>query len=299
MNEVTYPVQERTRFIHGVRGQALPVHEPLRIHGRLVHLNQTWRSRTLLADGRSVRVTLRFDDACKNGHQTFSITGEERRADGSEGSCGCIHELLAEAFPELAHLIKWHGVTTDGPLHYVENAVYHAGDRDHWGKRAGEPRAWQTAVLVGDSPVAHKLPDGFVAWLQSLKPPGLRPWQDVVEVPYNGTYGLGPHYTLRGYPVGAWHEAPFRTRDEAEQWARAINGGLWLRFERVATLYSEGKARDLAAARSAAAWPEATDEELCAEPAVLREALERRLPALLAAFRADVEACGFLWEPGQ
>jgi hypothetical protein len=192
MNEVTYPVQERTRYIHGVSGQALPVHEPVQIRGRRVHLNQTWVARRLLADGRSVRVTLRFDDECKNGHQTFSITGEERRADGSEGSCGCIHELIAEAFPELAHLIKWHGVTTDGPLHYVANTVYHAGDRDHW-----------------------------------------------------------------------------------------------------------GKARDLAAARSVAVWPEATDEELCAEPAVLREALERRLPALLAAFRADVEACGFLWEPEQ
>lgn len=185
MNEVTYPVQERTRFIHGVCGQALPVHEPVQIRGRRVHLHQTWSSRRLLADSRSVRVTLRFDDSCRNGHQTFSITGEERRADGRDGSSGCIHELLAEAFPELAHLIKWHGVTTDGPLHYVKNVVCHAGDRD------------------------------------------------------------------------------------------------------------------LAAARSVAVWPEATDEELCAEPAVLREALERRLPALLAAFRADVEACGLLWEPEQ
>ena len=148
----------------------------------------------------------------------------------------------------------------------------------------------------------HKLPPAFVAfvaWLEETKAPGLRPWQEVTEVPYSGTRGLGPRYTLSGFPVSAWHEAPFRTRDEAEQWAAALNDGFRLRFERVPTLYSEGKARDLDAARSAAAWPEATDEELCAEPAVLREALERRLPGLLAAFRADMEACGFLWEPGQ
>lgn len=57
----------------------------------------------------------------------------------------------------------------------------------------------------------------------------------------------------------------------------------------------EGKARQLDAARSTAVWPEATDEELMAEPDVLRAALRARLPALLAAFRADMEAAGFLW----
>lgn len=57
----------------------------------------------------------------------------------------------------------------------------------------------------------------------------------------------------------------------------------------------EGKARDFAAARSCAVWPEATDEELSADPATLKAALLARAPALCAAFRADVEAAGLTW----
>jgi len=59
----------------------------------------------------------------------------------------------------------------------------------------------------------------------------------------------------------------------------------------------EGKARDLAAARSCALWPEATDAELCAEPDALRAVLTARLPALLARFRTDLENAGFMMEP--
>lgn len=58
----------------------------------------------------------------------------------------------------------------------------------------------------------------------------------------------------------------------------------------------EGKERDLAAARSVAVWPEATDAELSAEPEDLKAALLARLPALVAAFRADVDGAGFMWE---
>lgn len=83
-----------------------------------------------------IKATVKHDDRCKNGHNTFSITGELYGSDRSD-SFGCIHEEIAEHFPELRHLLKWHGCTTDGPLHYIANTVYRAGDRDHWGK-AGE-----------------------------------------------------------------------------------------------------------------------------------------------------------------
>ena len=52
----------------------------------------------------------------------------------------------------------------------------------------------------------------------------------------------------------------------------------------------EGKKRELDLARSAACWPEATDEELSVEPEELKATLQARLPALLARFRADVKA---------
>ena len=55
----------------------------------------------------------------------------------------------------------------------------------------------------------------------------------------------------------------------------------------------EGKERELDAARRAACWPEATDEELTTPG--LEERLKARLPKLLEDFRRDVEAIGFTW----
>lgn len=87
-------------------------------------------------------VTLRYDDQCRNGHNTFSITGELWRAtkDGRRKgrdclACGCLHDDIAKHFHELAHVIPWHGVTTDGPLLYIENTLYHM-------QRNGPNRAW-------------------------------------------------------------------------------------------------------------------------------------------------------------
>lgn len=68
---------------------------------------------------------VRHDDKCGNGHNTFSITGTIHR-NGRWDRGGCIHEDIAEHFPELAPLLKWHLTSTDGPLHYVANTVYHA-----------------------------------------------------------------------------------------------------------------------------------------------------------------------------
>lgn len=83
--------------------------------------------------------TIRYDDRCDNGHNTFSITADLHR-NGREDCCGCLHDLIAERMPELAPYIKWHLVSSDGPMHYIANTVYHASDRDHWGLRKGEER---------------------------------------------------------------------------------------------------------------------------------------------------------------
>ena len=65
------------------------------------------------------------------------------------------------------------------------------------------------------------------------------------------------------------------------------------KFLEIPTAWSEGKVRDLDAARATAIWPEATDEDLTTDG--LKERLEARLPALLAEFRAAVEGLGFKW----
>ena len=68
-------------------------------------------------------VTVRHDDRCGNGHNTFSITAD--LWEGSHHSCGCLHKEVAKHFPELEHLIKWHLCSTDGPMHYLANTAYH------------------------------------------------------------------------------------------------------------------------------------------------------------------------------
>tara|TARA_Y100000310_G_scaffold112119_1_gene110545 strand:- start:59 stop:526 length:468 start_codon:yes stop_codon:yes gene_type:complete len=135
-------------------------------------------------NGETYRIiaNVRHDDECGNGHNSFSVTGDIERKQGTrwvEDSGGCIHGEVVKHFPELAHLIKWHLSSTDGPMHYVANTVY---------------------------------------WAEQ------------------GSYDN---------------------------------------------------------ARSSAVWPDATDEELTAPN--LKERLEERLPALLADFRADVEAFGMEW----
>lgn len=102
-----------------------------------------------------ITATVRYDDQCGNGHNTFSITGET-----TNGSGGCIHDEIARCFPELAPYIKWHLCSSDGPMHYIANTVYLAGDRDYNGLRKGESRqivngrtklpAWRLAVVDAD-----------------------------------------------------------------------------------------------------------------------------------------------------
>lgn len=109
-------------------------------NGRI--LEQTIKAaRTYKKKGRDYRivVSLRFDDQCNNGHETFAMTADIRE-NGLEYMGGCCHDEIAQHFPEFAPFIKWHLVSTDGPMHYVANTVYLAGNRDHNGLLKGETR---------------------------------------------------------------------------------------------------------------------------------------------------------------
>lgn len=102
--------------------------------------------------GHPYRITavIRYDDRCKNGRNTFAITGILSRCGNPEApederyyihdASGCIHDEIAKHFPELAPYIKWHLCSAEQPLYYIANTVYHAGDRDHNGLRKGEER---------------------------------------------------------------------------------------------------------------------------------------------------------------
>lgn len=259
-------------------------------------MHQTWRSESRdcpdYGPRHKIRVQIRFDDNCKNGHNSFSVTGDIYRPGARDvDACGCLHDEIAKHFPELAHLIKWHLVSTDGPMHYIANATYHASNRDYNGKLEGEPTHWDVFAKFGSFPILQKKPKKFLQWLSELDSFDL----EVLPVAYDGKndYDFTPKYTFGGYG-DKWHTCPFDTEAEALQWLEALQRD-GLVIVKQPTMYSKGKARDLAAARSVAVWPEATDAELMQDKATLTAALQARLPKLLQDFRSDIEAAGFQW----
>lgn len=92
--------------------------------------------REFVEDGQAYRIyaNVRYDDESGNGHNTFAITGEIFRLQINRGgrssfdSCGCLHDDIAKHFPELAPFLKWHLMSSDGPMHYVANTIYHASE---------------------------------------------------------------------------------------------------------------------------------------------------------------------------
>ena len=113
---------------------------------------------------RGLVVTIRHDDSCGNGHNTFSITGS------TYDTSGCIHETIGMYFPELTYLFKWHNCSTDGPLHYIENTMFLSTAGDLESARAAA--IWPDATL-------EQLQD--VEALQERLPRLMKQFQDDVE----------------------------------------------------------------------------------------------------------------------
>lgn len=246
-----------------------------------------------------IKAKVRYDDECGNGHNTFAITADidwkDNRGIWREHGGGCCHEEIVKHFPELEPFIKWHLVSSDGPMHYVQNTIYHAGDRDCWGTRKGEPRQWDKKILFDGFPVTFKFSDRFIAWIERVFAPNVLNRDellDIVEVQHRdndkpGAYKYGPKYTFKGYDC-EWHECPFDDKQEAEQFRDAFKMPFSVIEE--PTAWGEGKEPELDAARHCAIWPDATLEQLRD-----KDALEARLPALLAEFKKDVESLGFVY----
>lgn len=104
---------------------------------------------------RRLDISIRWDDRCKNGHNTLSLTATDYLnlyGVWKEESGGCLHGLIAQVAPDLAFALPYHLVSADGPMHYLDNTLYLAGDRDYNGTRAGEQRKlkglpmWQLKV---------------------------------------------------------------------------------------------------------------------------------------------------------
>jgi len=290
--------------IHGVEGELTQIVKTDKLFKKQVW-KSTHRRHPAYSRTATIQVEVRYDDECSNGHNSFAVTGTiyEMQSGRMQYSSGCcIHEEIAAAFPELAHLIKWHLFDSRGPMHYIGNVMYHASNRDN-GKLKGEPNRFQTCIKFGRFPILKPIGKEFKQFIvaklafrkTAAKTNPNYPWE-IVAVPHKnvpGEYEYDDQFTLKGYDK-TWGGSPFSTRAEAEQYVEALEN-YEVSFVEVVTGYSKGKKRELDHARSCAVWPEATDEELTAPD--LKERLEARLPALLVALKADVEATGLLWEP--
>lgn len=303
---MNYPIAERAHSINGVPGRMLPVHAPrvTRDGKNKCHVTQEWRSepRPIRGYGTKgvIQVNISFDDSCKNGHQSFGITADintnesRRRNDVAAG--GCLHEEIVKVFPELEPLIKWHLMQTDGPMHYVSNTVFRAGNRDCWGRVKNEPYAFEQRITFGTSPMTHSYREAFVEWMKQCDVESLCVVEIVGDKSASG-YQFSSGYTLEDkntHHTVEWSRTPFKNSCEAAEFIRAAQIG-WQLVE-VPTQWGEGKPREFDAARRVAIWPEATDEQLNLDPEALTALLNERLPALIAEFRKDMDACGFLWE---
>lgn len=274
-------------------------------------MHQKWvserRTKTVKGEKILMHAEVRFDDNCKNGHNSFAVTGfgwydNWKARDWDFG--GCCHDMIEKVFPELKHLIKWGG----GLMHYVANTVYHASNL-HNGKAAGEPNSWENRLKFGAFPITFKFDTAFMTWLvatlkhRKTTPPSNpnRPKFEVVPIAHEkkagDNYDFAPHYSLDTY-TDTWYKAPFKTKKDAEEFREAL-----IQFEgsvqvvSIVTGYSPGKERNFAAARNCGIWPEATDEQLSLPADELTKLLEDRLPKMMEEFKAAIASTGcFEWE---
>ena len=118
-------------------------------------------------NGTLHRVTAAYGWTCIDGQAPyFSITYTEREHNGKrwhESSCGTNHEVIAEHFPQLTHLTKWHGVSRDaskGPMHYLANAKYWAriaaGEISNTEYGPEPMGALKSTIVFGALPSDHK-----------------------------------------------------------------------------------------------------------------------------------------------
>lgn len=149
--------------------------------------------------GPTATCEIRYDDECGNGHNTFSVTGEIRKE--RAGACG--EELAKRFFPELEPLLKWHLCSSDGPLHYIENALFWLGWRGDYKDTPSIEHFKKTVVFgeaVGDGAITPeelvadhgarlgktvnkygKSEDDIKAWLKNRLPSLLKNFRQAVE----------------------------------------------------------------------------------------------------------------------
>lgn len=255
-------------------------------------------------------IEIRHDDECGNNHNTFAITGTiykaGRRNDNAFLTGGCIHDEIAKHAPELKHLIKWHGVTTNKPLYYVENTRYHARECSHEGKKPGDAVKFEEFLQFGTVPMTFSQKEkGWFKYLFDLQSRGIKNDVELLSVPYDGkdNYDFKPNFTFcipsleddnnyndaffSGRNTGQWYQVPFNDHKKAAEYL-AMFKKYKLKMIKKPTAYATAETPDIEAARRCALWEGATLKQLQSEKKLLK-----RLPALMEEFKNVIETFGF------
>ncbi|TFZ81465.1 hypothetical protein [Candidatus Macondimonas diazotrophica] len=240
--------------------------------------------------------TVRYDDECGNGHNSFAITADiywdVKGVYRNFIAGGCLHDEIYKYFPNLRKYIKWHLVSSDGPMHYVANSLYHARTVSHSGYKVGEPVKFDTFLKFKGIPFTFgEKKQGFFNYLDSVEDFSS---VKVEEIPYDGSrdYDHDPNYSLTGFipenSKNKWYTAPYMRKNNAEEFLEALQN---FKYEYVKVPYKwcEAVEPDLEAARECAVWPDAELEDFT------EEKLLARLPSLMEEFKADIEELGFVF----
>lgn len=238
-------------------------------------------------------IEIRYNDECGNGHNSFAITADlykaGRRSENAWLSGGCQHELIEKHALELKPYIKWHLTSSDGPMHYVANSMYHARACTHEGKKPGDPVAHSERLKFKGFPMTFPQAEkGFFDFLKDCNSKFDLEIEAVEHKKSTGdTYDFKPKYTFKGF-VGKWYQCPFDTGAEAHEFLDCLqqNG---IEFVKTPTQWAEAVEPNLEAARSCAVWPEAELEDFT------KEKLEARLPQLLKDFKKAMEELEFIF----
>lgn len=232
-------------------------------------------------NGKYLKINIRYDDECGNGHNSFAITGE---CGGRNGIGGCIHDFIIEQAPELEKYIKWHLTSSDGPMHYVANSMYHAREI----KKNTVIRSYDECLQFNNFPFTYTLPKRLKAFIETYEGETIH----VVALTHpkngiDGEYQYGDNYTFKGCST-KWYESLFSTEKEAREMSIALMNYKYKIIKTIAS-YEDEQVPNLEHARSSAIWPEA---ELCD---FTEKKLTARLSGLMTGFKESMLELGFTY----
>jgi hypothetical protein len=205
-------------------------------------------------------IHIRYDDKCGNGTNYFAITASMYR-DGREWGGGCLHDDIKAHAPKLAHLIKWHLMSSNEPMHYVSNTIYHAQDTDCNGYKKGEHSAFKTLVISD-----HISEQGPVTIYTSG------------QMYFNNQNNSNLE---KCNDKETLHLNKFTESLKVPYQVVKVNSPFSI---------SEGKDSDINAARRSAIWHDATIDQLLS-----KKALTERLPSLRLEFVKMIESLGMVY----